>query len=80
MSKIYRPAKNPWTGPKSFLHINREHLAQKHGFISRKITVVTEKEKATEIESIDFVGCYKTRLKDNIYAVTHLTVEISMHM
>ena len=36
MSKSYRPAKNPWTGQKSFLQINREHLAQKHDFHIKK--------------------------------------------
>ena len=30
------------------------------------------------LESIDFVGCYATRLKDGILAVTNISVEISM--
>ena len=35
-------------------------------------------EEATEIESIDFVGCYTTWLKDDIYGVTNIIVEISI--
>ena len=37
-------------------------------------------EEATEIESIDFVGCYAVRLKDGIYAVTNISVEVSMQI
>ena len=48
------------------------------GFADLNISLL--QEKATEIENIDFVGCYATRLKDDIYVVTNLTVEISMHM
>ena len=35
-------------------------------------------EKTTEVESIEFVDCYATRLKDDIYAVTIIGIEISM--
>ena len=34
----------------------------------------------TEIESIDFVECYTTRLKHGIYTVTIIIIEISMHI
>ena len=36
MSKNYRLVKNPWTGQKGFLQLNREHLAQKHDFHIKK--------------------------------------------
>ena len=45
-----------------------------------KFKVSLQQEKATEIESIDFVGCYTTRLKDDIYAVTNISVEISVRV
>ena len=38
-----------------------------------------KQEEATEIESIGFIGCYTTRLKDGVNAVTNIRVEISMH-
>ena len=37
-------------------------------------------EEETEVESTEFVDCYATRLKDGIYAVTIIGVEISMHI
>ena len=37
-------------------------------------------DKVTEIESIDFVRCYVTLLKDDIYGVTIIGIEISMHI
>ena len=37
-------------------------------------------EEATEIESIGFVACYITQLKAGIYAVTNISIEISMHI
>ena len=37
-------------------------------------------EEETEVESTEFVDCYATRLKDGIYAVTIIDVEISMHI
>ena len=45
-----------------------------------KFKVSLLQEKATEIESIDFVGCYTTRLKDDIYAATNISVEISVRI
>ena len=36
-----------------------------------KFNVSLLQEEATEIESIDFVGCYTTQLKDDICAVTN---------
>ena len=35
-------------------------------------------EEATEVESTEFVDCYATRLKDSMYAVTIISIEISM--
>ena len=37
-------------------------------------------EEAIEIESIDFVGCHISRLKDGISVATNISVEISMHI
>ena len=37
-------------------------------------------EEATAIASIDFVGRNAARLKHDIYAVTNITVEISVHI
>ena len=37
-------------------------------------------KEATEIESIDFAECYTTWLKDAIYAVTTISIEVSMHI
>ena len=45
-----------------------------------KFNVSLLQEEATEIESIDFVGCYTTQLKDDICAVTNTSVEISVHI
>ena len=45
-----------------------------------KFKVSLLQEKATEIETIDFVGCYATQLRDDIYAVTTISAEISMHI
>ena len=45
-----------------------------------KFRISLPQEEATEIESVDFVGCYATRLKDGIYAVTNISVEITMHI
>ena len=45
-----------------------------------KFMVNLLQEEATETESIDFVGCYLTRLKDGIKAVTNISVEISMYI
>ena len=42
--------------------------------------VILLQEEATEIESIGFVECYTTPLKDDIYAVTIIGVKISMHI
>ena len=45
-----------------------------------KLKVSLLLEEATEIETIGFVGCYATRLRDDIYAVTNISAEISMHI
>ena len=37
-------------------------------------------EEASEIENINFAVCYATWLKDGIYAVTKIGVEILMHI
>ena len=44
------------------------------------IKVSLLQERATEIESIDFVGCYTTRLKDVFCAVINIRVKISVHI
>ena len=46
--------------------------------IKSKVSLV--QEEATDIESIDFVECYATRLKDGICTVTIIGAEISMHI
>ena len=47
-------------------------------FCQYKVSYI--QKEATEIESIDFVRCYTTWLKDVIYAVTNIIVEISVHI
>ena len=63
-----------------YLMQNLETIYYPHFADLIKFKVSLLKEEATEIESIDFIGCYTTWLKDEIYVVTNITVEISMHI
>ena len=44
-----------------------------------KIKVSLLHEEANEIKNIDFIWCYATWLKDGIYAIRNIVVEILMH-
>ena len=45
-----------------------------------KFKISLLQEETTEIESIELVGCNAFLLKDDIYGVTNISVEISMRI
>ena len=48
--------------------------------VSTKSKVSLLQEETTEIESIDFVECHATRLKDGTYDITVIGAGISMYI
>ena len=52
----------------------RDNSLSKFSRFEQKVSALNE--ETGEIENIDFVKCYATWLKDRIYAVTNMGIEI----